>query len=445
MGVAQVAAAEGYQKAGTPKDAVESGGLSFVRFPVQALVNTGSADCHITDSAAAGTAIATGEKTNCGRISMSAEGTALSPTMAELAHRAGMKTGIITTVPLTHATPAVFYAHVPSRRDFSEIGRQMIESDIDFFGGGGFSALNRQKKNKSTDSPPVDFFKEAQAHGYHFIDVAAAMKDRADSFEKSIAIANDLTPGNSMPYEIDRQKGNPSLADITHIGITQLSNDKGFFMMVEGGKIDWAAHDNDLATMIHEVIAFNDAVDQALAFYSRHPENTLILVTADHETGGLALGNGREKNLDYNLIAEQRASYELLEAAFSDLAENKINLSTEDILLWMQAYFGEDFPSRLSEADLEIIHGALRQYAINRSNTENEPPNGNYSKDNPVVKAIVGVLNDKAGFAWGSSDHTAVPVPLFAIGAGSEAFAGVYENTAIFEKIAALLKIETLP
>ena len=304
---------------------------------------------------------------------MSPEGTVPYPTIAELAHQAGMKTGIITTVPLTHATPAAFYAHVLSRRDFSEIAHQMVNSDVDFFGGGGISATNHHKKKTPTDALPLDIYHEARSKGHQFVDVAAAVDNTAARADKAIAIAHHLTPDNSMPYEIDRNNGEPTLADITHLGITQLSNDNGFFMMVEGGKIDWAAHDNDIATMIHEVVAFNNAVDQALVFYSRHPKNTLILVTADHETGGLSLGNGREKNLDYDLIALQRASYERLEASFSDMAEKKSDLSTEDILMWICRHFGEDFPSRFSEADFEMIDVALQRYAKNRSKTGNKP------------------------------------------------------------------------
>jgi len=130
---------------------------------------------------------------------------------------------------------------------------------------------------------------------------------------KVLAISPGLSGGDAMKYAIDQNSEDLSLADFTAKAIELLDNDNGFFLMVEGGKIDWAAHDNDAATTVHEVIAFDAAIEEALKFYKTHPEETLILVFADHETGGMSLGaDGMDGENAYALLHHQQCSIDEL-------------------------------------------------------------------------------------------------------------------------------------
>ena len=192
--------------------------------------------------------------------------------------------GVLTSVNLNHATPAAFYAHQASRKNYYEIGQEMIASGFDYFAGGGL--LDPTGKGK--DLPSLyDVAKEA---GYTVTttksEIAAVTKDTG----KVIAIDENLADGDAMSYNMDLQNGQWNLADYVEKGIEVLDNEKGFFMMVEGGKVDWACHANDAAASINDTLALDAAVQEAYKFYEKHPSETLILVTGDHETGGLTIG-----------------------------------------------------------------------------------------------------------------------------------------------------------
>lgn len=190
------------------------------------------------------------------------------------------KIGVITSVNINHATPAAFYAHQKSRDSYYAIGKEMIASNFDYFTGGAL----RDPTGENGGQP--DLYKLAEKAGYNVVRTQKGAEQLRPKDGKSIVVSEALADEDSMPYEIDRKDGTWSLADYVDKGIDMLDNKKGFFMMVEGGKIDWACHANDAASAIDDTLALDDAVGRAVKFYNKHPDETLIIVTGDHETGG---------------------------------------------------------------------------------------------------------------------------------------------------------------
>lgn len=238
--------------------------LSFTQFPVLGMATNRSADSYVTCSAAAATALATGVKTNNGRVAIDPSGKSLKSIAFDFKD-AGCRVGIATTVSIDHATPAAFYANNTSRDNYHAIASQLAPSGFNFFAGSKFL-------------DPKDLNEKISKAGYAIV---RAKKDLAQ-----------VQPSQKMLMLQDGEVW--TLADFTSIGIQRLDNPQGFFFMVEGGKIDWAAHNNDGKGVLREMDGFSQAVAVAFEFYKKRPNETLIVVTADHGTGGIALGNNRE-------------------------------------------------------------------------------------------------------------------------------------------------------
>jgi len=251
--------------------------MTFPAFPVTGFSKTYAANRYITDSAAGGTAISTGEKTNNGMIAVRPDSTEI-PTILEIARKAGLSTGVVSTSTITHATPASFVAHDASRGSYEDIARWFLKGTADVFIGGG---LNHFRARSDSADLTIDLKKM----GY---DVVYTMPDLKNS--KSARIAG-LMAEEGLPY-IDEGRDPAFLADATAKALEVLSaNRKGFVLIVEGSEIDWAAHDNNIKRTIEEVLDLDRAVKVAYDFAVKSG-NTLILVTADHETGGLSLLGG---------------------------------------------------------------------------------------------------------------------------------------------------------
>ncbi|MCL2207297.1 MAG: alkaline phosphatase [Fibromonadales bacterium] len=252
MGFAHIAVAEAFTS------------LSFTQFPVMGMATTRSADSYVTCSAAAATALATGSKTNNGMIALDASGKPLR-SMAFDFRDAGYKVGIATTVSIDHATPAAFYANDVSRNNYYSIASQLAPSGFDFFAGEAFL-------------DPREVYEQISQAGYSVV-------YSKEEFEQVQLSQKLLMSQNSEIW---------TLADFVSIGIERLDNSQGFFFMAEGGKIDWRAHDNNGEGVVKEMAGFSDAIAVAFEFYKKHPNETLIVVTADHGTGGISLVNNRE-------------------------------------------------------------------------------------------------------------------------------------------------------
>ena len=429
MGVNQVNGTEMYQ-AELQNGRIGVEPLLFTQFPVATMATTFSATNSVTDSAAAGTALATGQKTYNHAISVGEDKNAIQ-TVAEKAKKSGKKVGVTTSVSVDHATPAAFYAHQPDRGMNYEIALDLPKANFDFYAGGGFLKPNTSFDKK--EAPSIfPIFEEAGytvARGYN------DYKAKAGKADKMILIQEEGANPSCLPYAIDRKEGDLTLAQITESAIDFLTKgkNKGFFLMVEGGKIDWACHSNDPATVFEEVIDMDNAIKVAYEFYKKHPKETLIVVTADHETGGLGLGTGKYE-LHLKALKNQKQSQDLLSTAITDLRKAKgHNVTWEDAkaLLVEKMGFWKELP--LTWEQEKMLRDEFEQSFIKNKVVFEETL---YSKTEPLAATARKVMSQIAMIGWTSGSHTAEYVPVYAVGAGSKEFAGKYDNTEIPKRIA---------
>lgn len=435
MGVNQVYSAQLYKAAMEKMHGPEA--LNLTQLPVQSYMTTYSADDLTTDSSASGTALATGHKTNNGVLGKDTSLTVNFETVAEKAQKLGYKVGILSSVGINHATPASFYGHQNYRGMYYEIACELPQSGFDYFGGGGF--INPTGRNK--DKP--DAYQLAVDAGYHYVHDANSIEALSNGTQKVFAVNPVLYPGGEFSWAIDKKEGSISLAEFTRKGIEVLDNPKGFFMMVEGGKIDWACHSNDAATSIQETLAFDDAVAEALKFYKNHPDETLIIVTADHETGGMIMGNGQEIKLD--LLANQVISSQEFGREVVKFQQENPKATFEQVMALVQQYFGlGDASKGLALTDAETAQFKQVYKAMFKAHKELNPDK-NYldENDSPTLPDLaVAVLNTKAGVSWASHDHSGTPVPVRAIGPGQNYFSQTIDNTDIPKIVARVMSFE---
>ncbi|MFA6334521.1 MAG: alkaline phosphatase [Bacteroidales bacterium] len=369
MGMGQVSSAETYLAA--QKGIIGSEPLSFTKFPVMGMVATYSADSYITCSSAAGTALSTGFKTNNLMLGVDPDTNKLTSISYKI-HKKGIPVGILTTVTIDHATPGAFYANNADRNDYYSIATQIPLTGFEFFGGGGFLQPNGEKGDKT------NAYKLLEEGGYAVVRGLNNIESKKDN--KKVALFQETGKETELPFAIDRQEGDLALKDIVSAAIDHLYSKKGFFIMAEGGKIDWAAHSNDAKSTILEILDFADAIEVAYQFYLRHPHETLIVVTSDHDAGGMSIG--REKGYKLNLKA--------LDSQKSSFAVYNSNSLTHD------------------ENDIATYQG--------------------YSK-----AAYIG---------WTTTSHLGNAVPVFSTGVGSQNFSGRMDNTEIPRKILKVMDIE---
>jgi alkaline phosphatase len=351
-------------------------------------------------------------------------GTIPFETIAEKAKKKGMRVGIISSVSIDHATPAAFYAHQPSRGMYFEIGYDLTKSDVDFFGGGGLKA-----PLGVVDGDSVDLIVLAKENGFNYVNNKQEFRAMIPSEDKVLFINPELTGGASMYYAIDQPEDYVTLAEITQKAINYLDNEKGFFMMVEGGKIDWLCHSNDAGAMVREVLDFSAAVEEAINFYKLHPDETLIVVTADHETGGLGLGNTDFKyESDYALLENQKISGENFNVILSDWRkENHLNEKGFKMMLSVvEEYFGlggEGSPVPLQDRELKEIRQAFMAYDVSQE--------GDYGRYSPLTLRCTETLAHYSGPGWTTMSHTGIAVPVYALGVNSNLFSGNLDNTDV--------------
>jgi len=440
MGIASVATTQAYLAAINDTSGFQN--LSFTTFPAIGLSTTYAGNRFITCSAAAGTALATGNKTSINTISMDLLRENKLVTIAEEVRDRGFKVGIISSVSIDHATPAVFYAHQPDRNMYYEISLDLAKSGFDFFGGGGFY----QPFGKNGDAT-VSSYDFAKQNGYTITQTRADFDNLTPASGKVIATGNILESSGALRYLIDQTDEDITLQDFVKKGIEMLDNKKGFFMMCEEGKIDWAAHSNDGATVVNNVLALDEAVKVAMDFYKKHPKETLIIVTADHETGGLAMGwAGTKYESNLGLLQNQEISLEHFSVLVDSIIKNTSDESTAltATMTAVKEYFGLDDEARnlqLKPDEKQMLETAFHEA---RGNIEKSKLEFylEYGGSNPVAAAAVKILNHRAGLSWGSYAHTGIPVPVYAIGAGSELFDGYFDNTDIPKKIYKAMRLK---
>ncbi|WP_074435643.1 alkaline phosphatase [Oceanobacillus jeddahense] len=370
---------------------------------LQGMFSTYSADSNITDSAAAGTAMASGVKTNNGIIGLDPDGNA-HQTILEASQDKDMSTGLVATSTITHATPAAFGAHVDDRNDETEIASQFIDNEIDVLLGGGKN--NFLPESEGGNQEETNVLQQAEEQGYQLIE------NRNQLLNADIDLDNEnllgLFADDAMSPELHRDaEEEPSLAEMTQTAIDTLNQDEdGFFLMVEGSQIDWAGHDNDAAWAMTDVGAFEEAVQEAIDFAEKDG-NTLVVVGGDHETGGMTAGANGSGTANPELLHSVTATGENIAA---ELNEGRSNASE---------VVNKYTDMELSEEEIQAIQEA----------------------EDPKM-AINAVISAKSNVGWTSTNHTGVDLPVYAYGPGAEQFTGFHDNTDLPKIIAGSAKIE---
>lgn len=381
--------------------------LLMNQMPCQGFIQTHSANNKITDSAAAGTALATGHKTNNGTIGLLPDLKTSVPTVAELVHEFGLKVGILTTVTLDHATPACFYAHQASRSHFFPISEGLARSPFEYFAGGGLAGLKNDQQNN---------LELAKTNGFIITQSIKALEEQKIGTRVIALNDSDNAQRAPLPYDLERNEKDITLSEFVRHAIRLLDNDKGFFMMIEGGKIDWAGHGNAIGTMAREVTAMDDAIKVAMDFYKAHPQDTLIIVTADHETGGMQKAG--EPNAKY--LAGFTQSYDQFKSKLKQLVKDK---ATFDQAMQMA---NEHF--RFAPLKLEHIEAMKTTWT---SLLNGEPIKHNHGKNNQFTENCLILAANKAGYKFTTHGHSNADVPISAIGVGADWFEGTQDNTRI--------------
>ena len=465
-------------------------GLTINSMPQQSYSKTSSLTNFITDSAASGTAIACGEKTNNGRIGMDSEGKRKLESVAEVAKKNGRSVGILTSITINHATPASFYAHNPSRDNYYDIGMDLVNSGFDYFGGGGL------QNNRSGDN---DLYKIAESKGY-----TVAYKDEVPKVD--LKKANKLFVrghNGALPNAIDKPEDEWGLAEYTKqcIDFLMLKN-KPFFVMVEGGNIDHHGHANDAGASLRETMEMDRAVTVIMDFAKKHPNDTLVVVTGDHETGGLTLGFANtEYESSIYLLGNQKCSSDEFKNRVNRFAdgilgprqfgfpgrrpqenqENQENqapqeektikfddikpLITENFGLIFDKYPGAKQPEGAAQADNQAKASDVKvnlrtkdeeaRRKLNLVLTKSEQdriedafnrqfPNGKragFGGGDAITNTVVAIFDNKCSVGWTSGAHTALPVDTSAYGVNSNVFFGMYENSDIAKKLKAIVSV----
>lgn len=429
MGVNQVNGTEAYRAELEGRIGIRP--LLFTQFPFATMATTYSATNGVTDSAASGTALATGNKTKNGTLGLLADQQTEVQSIACKAQEAGLRVGIATSVSVDHATPAAFYTHVPSRNDYYAIGQSMIRAGFDFYAGSDF------QRPVGKNSEEGSLYEQSKDGGYTIARGYKEYKKKARKADKMILFQSEEASKrdrSSIPYAIDRDEQDLTLADITRAGIHFLTKEeKGFFLMVEGGKIDWACHANDAATTFAEVEDFDNAIRVAYEFYEQHPDETLIVVTADHETGGFVLGTGQYA-LNLQALKHQRMSVNKLSAQFNELRRKTNNQVTWEMAQQtLTRCFGFWDGLKLNKRQEARLRKTFDDTFMNQKPALDV---SEYQKDERLATVAKEIINEIAMVGWVSGSHSNGYVPVFSIGVGADKFSHRTDNAEIPMKIA---------
>jgi alkaline phosphatase len=374
--------------------------LAINQLPVQAETITLNALGKITDSAAGGTALATGTKTFNGAVGLDADKKPLE-SVAVVAQKNNRKIGILTSTAITDATPAVFYAHRESRKMHKEMVTDMAASNFDLFIGSLFMS----------SSP--EYAKVLETAGYRIVDAPEKIEPAVKTVGIYYIAADFANIGKS------------SLAEALTVAIKALDNPAGFFIMCEGAKIDSGGHNNDAALTIREMIDFDAAIKVALAFQEAHPDDTLIVVTADHETGGLNL-DALARDQAPRLLDQQASFLAIARGLPAELPEND-RAALESHLRTMLGVTGE-----LAAGEQRTADAAWAKYAAAKEERA--------VKFRDLLQAWGGIRDAQIGIAWGTRGHSDTKIITAARGVGQERFAAIRDNTEVGQTLKAIIE-----
>lgn len=422
MGMGHVLAAQTYNRMVLGNDEP----LLMMQFPHSGVITTYSSSSPVTDSAAAGTALATGYKTKNSMIGMDSDTISVTSVAAQL-FDVGYGVGLVTSVPPDDATPGAFYAHVPSRSMYYDITVQAAKSGYQFLGG------SKLRGTKGKDGKPNDLLDILKQYNVDYVKGTDAA--RASTSERILMVNPEGIETSQIGYTIDSIPGALTLPEMTEVCLSHLVKwcPEKFFMMVEGGNIDYAGHSNDGGAAIKETINFNEALKVAYDFYNAHPDETLIVVTADHDTGGLAIGsiftgyNMHPHYIDYQKISKDHFNdecYEILNSSQAFTWEEMQNMLKKQLGFW------EGVP--LTEGQTQLLKEKFTKTFEKRDSDNLKTLYNNFDE---FSDAVFKVFNDICGIGWVTYNHTGNYVPVYAIGVDANKFAGIHDNTNIPEII----------
>ena len=429
MGVNQINVTETYLAALKGRIGFEP--ILMSSFPVVGVVNTYSATNGVTDSAAGGTALASGHKTKNGAIGVLEDLETPCNSIAYWAQKAGAAVGVATNVAITHATPASFYGHQRDRNMYWEIGQDLCRSGYDFFAGSDFHRPNTK------DGEPT-LREQARQAGYTILTGGyKEFQKKGRQADKLILLQsdeqNEKLGSDHIPYALDQDKNDLTLEQITRAGINYLMSKQknGFFFQIEGGMIDYACHRNDIGNAINEVLDLDKAIRVAYEFYEQHPDETAIVISADHETGGLVMGTGAYE-LHTDLLKYQTRSIDETKWILKQKYEKAPKKFTRDeIGKQLKEILGIEGPIRLDKRQRERLDRRL-------DDIEKAIKEGGKVSDriNDLCETCKHILSEQAHISWASGGHSNGYVPIYAVGPGTEVFQGRINNTEIAPALA---------
>ncbi|MCM1109676.1 MAG: alkaline phosphatase [Clostridium sp.] len=412
MGMGHVNAAETYNR-----DVLRSTDpILMMTFPVASQVRTFSANRPITDSAAAGTALSTGSKTNNYTIGMAPDSTDLRSIAADFV-RAGYAVGVASTVPGDDATPAAFYAHAWNRGMNDLIAPQAT--------GSGFRFLGAPMFRGQSDG----WIAEMERNGYTVVYDYENYTSLPETPAKTLMLSSKPF-GQQAGYTIDSIPGAVTAEQLTRACLRQLeaTDAPGFFMMIEGGNIDWAAHSNDGGAVIKEVLNYQKAIDVAYQFYLAHPDETLIVVTADHDTGGMALGRLENGQPDLSLADFQRISKERFSGYWRERLEKGDKVTWKEMQRFLKENLGFWGVTKISDSETAELKEAFESTFVRRDGVEEKTL---YSNFDMFTVRVFDIFNIRLGIGWTTTNHTGNFVPLYAVGVDADLFRQNLNNTSI--------------
>jgi len=406
----------------------------------------------VIDSAAAATQLATGQAVRNETLGLNPDGYPIE-TILEWAHERGLGTGLVTNMRITHATPAAFTVHQGSRYDSEQVLMDDLlqDGDVDVFLGGGARALvpagsrvsealpgiPEELDGESIRNDELNWVEELAGKGYVIVSDSSSLHEAASHATKLLGIFS----ASHFPYVIDGRQMNlstvPSLAEMTSAAIDILSrHNEGFFILVEGGRIDSAGHANDAGTMLHEILDFDDAVGKGLEFQRSHPD-TLVLVTGDHDTGGFSFtdanfGPAAKVQLDSGIVYQPDIPYpskDQLEILFRQNASysyilKQAGMDPEKLVELVLAHTG-------LEMTMAEAREALVRNVQGLAGTKDLRPY--YGGSDDSASALLGrALSRHTYVVWSTGEHTSDPVPTYGRGPGAEKLRGIYLNTHIY-------------
>ncbi|MEK4432378.1 alkaline phosphatase [Paenibacillus sp. FSL M7-0802] len=386
------------------------------------MVRTHSADAPIADSAPAGTAFATGHKSHTGYVGVLpdeatmpgqqpiAAGDAKKPvaSILEASKLAGKSTGIIATSEIMHATPADFTAHYPDRKNYDALSMQQAYNGVDVVLGGGGKFLDAAGRKDGQD-----LVAQIKDQGYDFVTTPEGLKNSTSS-----KLWGSFSP-EALAYNLDRDASKePSLAEMTSKAIDVLSkNDKGFFLMVEGSKVDWAAHANDPTGIISDVLSFDDAVKVAVD-YAKQNQNTVVVAVTDHGNGGLTIGSSdTTSNYDKTPLASFIGPLKKAKLTGEGL-EAKLNADRSNIKEVLSTYFGI---TDLTDEEVKTINDA---------------------KEGSMNYAVGPIISKRANIGWTTGGHTGGDVVLYTYAPNGDRPTGVIDNTDVNKYMTRVLGLD---